>query len=265
MADAIEDGLVRDEPPAEVIEEENREIGQAARRIQQQGPPPPPPAEEFGMEPEPSGSIADAVERANERVSQLHTARAPEAWIGADFKIPRLGIHVTPERAGREGDTQDLPIGNDLPVAHVEVAKDLQARLELGVKRYGQPLQPYNGRKPLRDAYEEVLDLAVYLWCAMYEQENPKPEGPPPMAILGAIVNDIVVATYQSAALEGFNPAPAEVLSDVVHALQGDGYTVDGAVSIDKRGDVVHINLGLVGMPVSPEAPKDYVFHVELP
>jgi hypothetical protein len=87
-------------------------------------------------------------------------------------KTASLGPVATPERAGREGDTQPLPAPSSHPIAHLEVMKDLQARLDLGVRRYGQPLQPFNGRNALRDAYEEVLDLAVYLWTAIYEQEH---------------------------------------------------------------------------------------------
>lgn len=78
------------------------------------------------------------------------------------------------ERAGREGDTQPLPVGSDHPVAHEMVKADLDARLVLGIRRYGQPLQPFNGRDPLRDAYEEALDLCVYLRTALYEAENPR-------------------------------------------------------------------------------------------
>jgi hypothetical protein len=52
------------------------------------------------------------------------------------------------------------------------VKADLDDRLALGIRRYGQPLQPFNGRNALRDAYEEALDLCVYLRAALYEQEN---------------------------------------------------------------------------------------------
>ena len=37
-------------------------------------------------------------------------------------------------------------------------------RRALGVRRYGIPLQLDNGRDMRRDAREEALDLAVYLW-----------------------------------------------------------------------------------------------------
>lgn len=41
-------------------------------------------------------------------------------------------------------------------------------RRALGVRRYGIPLQLDNGRDMRRDAREEALDLAVYLWALGY-------------------------------------------------------------------------------------------------
>ena len=41
-------------------------------------------------------------------------------------------------------------------------------RRALGVHRYGTPLQLDNGRDMRRDAREEALDLAVYLWGVSY-------------------------------------------------------------------------------------------------
>ena len=43
------------------------------------------------------------------------------------------------------------------------VIADMEDRRRLGIARYGTPLQPHNGRDALVDAYEEALDLAVYL------------------------------------------------------------------------------------------------------
>lgn len=63
----------------------------------------------------------------------------------------------------REGD-QVLPTAStSLPIAHEEVIEDLQERLRLGISRYGQGLRPFNGRNTLQDAYDEVLDQAVYM------------------------------------------------------------------------------------------------------
>lgn len=60
-----------------------------------------------------------------------------------------------------------------LPIVHELVRADLLSRLEFGVAKYGTELRPRNGRNALRDAYEEVLDMAVYLRQALWEQEHP--------------------------------------------------------------------------------------------
>lgn len=43
------------------------------------------------------------------------------------------------------------------------VQADLTARKAMGVAKYGVPHQADNGRDHLQDAYEEALDLCVYL------------------------------------------------------------------------------------------------------
>jgi hypothetical protein len=43
------------------------------------------------------------------------------------------------------------------------VIADITERRQVGIARYGTPLQAHNGRDALRDAYEEALDLACYL------------------------------------------------------------------------------------------------------
>lgn len=43
------------------------------------------------------------------------------------------------------------------------VIADMIDRRDTGIKRYGTPLQPDNGRDNLVDAYQEALDLCVYL------------------------------------------------------------------------------------------------------
>ena len=42
----------------------------------------------------------------------------------------------------------------------------------MGIKRYGTPLQPHNGRDALIDTYQEILDSAVYLRQAIEERES---------------------------------------------------------------------------------------------
>jgi len=67
---------------------------------------------------------------------------------------------------------QPSPVKNDLPAAWDLVISDMQSRDKLGEDRYGVRLQPHNGRDTLRDAYEEALDLAVYLRTLIYERNG---------------------------------------------------------------------------------------------
>jgi hypothetical protein len=52
------------------------------------------------------------------------------------------------------------------------VVRDMHGRDALGMRKYGRPLQPHDGRDTLQDAYEEALDLAVYLRKAMLERDG---------------------------------------------------------------------------------------------
>lgn len=52
------------------------------------------------------------------------------------------------------------------------VIEDMANRDRIGRERYGTPLQAHNGRDALRDAYEEALDLAVYLRQAIEERRK---------------------------------------------------------------------------------------------
>lgn len=50
-----------------------------------------------------------------------------------------------------------------------ELADDLRVRAEVGRKKYGTLLMAYNGRDPIVDAYQEALDLVMYLRQAREE------------------------------------------------------------------------------------------------
>lgn len=87
-----------------------------------------------------------------------------------------------PSRAGRPGDSQGMPTKNDHLDIQSMVISDIEARRAVGIERYGTALQPFNGRSALLDAYEEVLDLAMYLKQKLVEDavnaEAPKGEVP---------------------------------------------------------------------------------------
>lgn len=60
----------------------------------------------------------------------------------------------------------------DSPAMWDLVMADMRARDRMGTVKYGQRLAAHDGRDALRDAYQEALDLAVYLRKAMYERDG---------------------------------------------------------------------------------------------
>ena len=62
------------------------------------------------------------------------------------------------------------PIPNESEPIWDLVKKDIDVRNGVGIRKYGTPLQAHNGRDPLIDAYQEALDLVVYLRQAIEER-----------------------------------------------------------------------------------------------
>ena len=77
--------------------------------------------------------------------------------------------------SNKAAEHQQDPEKNNLPCVQDMVLADIEARKKVGIERYGTVLQPFNGRDALMDAYQEALDLAIYLRQLLYEQEHPHP------------------------------------------------------------------------------------------
>lgn len=52
------------------------------------------------------------------------------------------------------------------------VLQDMQERARAGEQKYGTRLMTHNGRDAMWDAYEEALDLVMYLRQAILEREG---------------------------------------------------------------------------------------------
>ena len=85
----------------------------------------------------------------------------------------------------RETQPAPKPNGNQ-PIVDL-VMMDILARKVAGVKKYGTPLQANNGRDALQDAYEEALDLAIYLRQAIEERRGCKNDKPDPELIVKSL------------------------------------------------------------------------------
>lgn len=75
------------------------------------------------------------------------------------------------KRANPAAAPQPTPTGDGVVVLN-EVVRDLQDRAAMGHMKYGTKLRTHNGRNALLDAYQEALDLAMYLKQALMEQED---------------------------------------------------------------------------------------------
>lgn len=73
-----------------------------------------------------------------------------------------------------EHPSQPPPKANDSEPVWELVVKDMQRRDHFGRAKYGTPVQAGNGRDALQDAYEEILDAAVYLKQAIIERDAAK-------------------------------------------------------------------------------------------
>ena len=87
----------------------------------------------------------------------------------------RLDCAVTLGHTAHRKDTnlnkpEPAPQHNDSRPVWELVIEDMQKRDHIGREKYGTPLQAFNGRNPLIDAYQEALDLVVYLKQALIEQ-----------------------------------------------------------------------------------------------
>lgn len=67
---------------------------------------------------------------------------------------------------------QPVPVANSSTPIWDLVIADMRERDSVGRQRYGTPLQANNGRDVLVDAYQEALDLVVYLRQAIEERQR---------------------------------------------------------------------------------------------
>ena len=87
--------------------------------------------------------------------------------------------HIRPQKDPKEGQES---------VTDAVVA-DLHERRPMGIAKYGMELKSHNGRDALVDAYQEALDLCLYLKQALMEQ------GPLVTRRLGIVIGMAVAIT----------------------------------------------------------------------
>lgn len=78
---------------------------------------------------------------------------------------------VTTKYADTNAQPAPKPTGESISITNAVIA-DLEFRREHGIKKYGVELVSHNGRDALTDAYQEALDLVIYLRQALAERDS---------------------------------------------------------------------------------------------
>lgn len=102
--------------------------------------------------------------------SDLKVAKLRNEQLLIDRSL-RTGAPSKPSAAHSVAD-QPNPSPNDNRPVWELVIEDMNERDAVGRVRYGTPLQAFNGRDALVDAYQEALDLVVYLKQSIVERET---------------------------------------------------------------------------------------------
>lgn len=92
---------------------------------------------------------------------------------------------ITPSWEIVIADLDGLAFAEELRVL---IVADMRERDQIGRARYGAPLAPHNGRDSLIDAYQECLDLCVYLRTYCDEKE-----------LDGGVIPKLYVSSLQTA------------------------------------------------------------------
>ena len=120
---------------------------------------------------------------------------------------------------------QPNPVANDQPIVQAMVREDLHRREQLGIQRYGTPLQPFNGRDALTDAYEEALDLACYLRQALAERDPSAATSAMSMADATLACAHLMVGYAQSSSTLSDHEASLPVRLECVETITNDDGT----------------------------------------
>lgn len=118
---------------------------------------------------EPFVSVEDAKPKCGASMDVAFNNIKPDACLKSSRETcNRLREEMEKEDAATA--KQPAPKGSGSPILGMVLA-DLTNRALEGKEKYGEPLLAHNGRNPLWDAYQEALDLAMYLRQAIEEQK----------------------------------------------------------------------------------------------
>lgn len=92
-----------------------------------------------------------------------------EVWADP---VVRETVGAFARMVDRAREPEPAPVITEGAVVWHFVVNAVKARVEMGVQKYGTPLQAGNGRDALMDAFQEAIDLVMYLGQVILERER---------------------------------------------------------------------------------------------
>lgn len=139
---------------------------------------------------------------------------------------------------------QPPPVPNDRPAIQDLVIADIEERKRVGLERYGVLLQAGNGRDALIDAYQEAMDLTIYLRQFIEERSAALLTVGPLMDSVGLRAHAASAAprVHAEGAVGSDRPSlPARDSGEQFVDLRGATDTHEGPKAADKRGNGVDV------------------------
>lgn len=82
------------------------------------------------------------------------------------------------ENTAHTDSTQPRPVRGEFSQSVTDaVIADMQARREMGTRKYGVELLTFNGRDALLEVYQELLDATMYTKQLLMERDREKTKG----------------------------------------------------------------------------------------
>lgn len=127
---------------------------------------------------------------------------------------------------------QPLPKPGELNVQEV-LSKAVLERMRYGIDKYGSPLETFNGRDPIRDVWEELLDALTYMTQIRLERGDILPGMTPPDRVATA---DLTLPVVRCNTCGGVRSRSAY---DAAEALQRQGWVLTALRQLADAGSMM--------------------------
>jgi hypothetical protein len=127
---------------------------------------------------------------------------------------------------------QPLPEPGQLNVQEV-LSKALLERMQYGIDKYGSPLETFNGRDPVRDVWEELLDALTYMTQVRLERGDVLPGMDPGDQVK---TTDLTLPVVRCNSCSGIR---SRSVYEAIDALQRQGWILQALRRVVETGSMM--------------------------